>query len=106
MKNFPERLHVKNKDKFSSYNYTRNLCYLRKEIYELIIKGNENDYYVLDNFARKYVNNDMSMTLKMCEEIMLELKELGWKTKLSYGGTALFIYSTEEPPVSCYEDGF
>ena len=106
MKQFPERLNVKNKEKFAEFNYERNKCYMRKEIYELMIKGDENDYYVIDDFARKYLKNDMTIALKMIEEIMNELNNLGWKTKISYGGTALFIYSTNEAPVSCYEDGF
>lgn len=106
MKNFPERLNVNNKQNFSKYNYTRNLCYLRKQIYELIIKENENDYFELDKFARNYLKNNMTIMLEMTEKIRQELKELGWNTKLSYGGTGLFIYSTENPPTNCYEDGF
>jgi len=33
-----------------------------------------------------------------------ELEELGWKCKKSFGQTALFIYSTENPPPSCWDD--
>ena len=42
----------------------------------------------------------------MSEIIIKELEELGWKCKLSYGQTALFIYSTENPPPSCWDDSF
>lgn len=106
MKNFPERLNVKNKENFTEYNYERNLCYLRKQVYELIIRGDESDYFELDKFARNYLKNNMTIMLDMTEKIRNELKQLGWNTKLSYGGTGLFIYSSENPPTNCYEDGF
>ena len=39
------------------------------------------------------------------EIVKSELVKLGWKCKTSFGGTGLFIYSTEEPPPSCWEEG-
>jgi hypothetical protein len=32
----------------------------------------------------------------------MELTQLGWKCKLSYGDTALFIYTSENPPAGCW----
>ena len=103
MKEFPSRLKPENKDKFYIYRFERNLTYLRKQIYELVLFGNENSYFELDNFAHsnKISNKDIE---KMCNSITEELKKLGWKTQTSFGGTGLFIYSTQEPPPSCYED--
>lgn len=105
MKEFPNNLKPENKEKFSKYRYERNLAYLRKEIYELVILGNENQYFELDNFTRRYSINKVDAE-KMTKTVMTELGERGWKTKTSFGGTGLFVYSSEEPPPSCYEDDF
>lgn len=103
MKEFPDKLTPENKDIFCNYRYNRILAYLRKEITELILIGDENSYFELDKFARNYKvePNDM---LSMTKTISGELESLGWKLKTSFGGTGLFIYSSEKPPSSCYED--
>lgn len=105
MKEFPEKLTPENKERFSSYRYTRVLAYLRKEITELVLLGDENSYFELDKFSRNY-KVETSEMLSMIKIVSKELEELGWKTKTSFGGTGLFIYSSENPPPSCYEDGF
>ena len=104
MKEFPENLHVSNKEKFHKINYKRLLAYFRKELYEHIISKEEKDYFVLDTFKRQkgVNNNDME---KMIKTVCTELKDLGWNTQTSYGGTGLFIYANE-PPSNCYPDGF
>jgi len=105
MKEFPSRLSPENKEKFSKYRYERNLAYMRRDIFELVLLGDENKYFDLDKFARvNYVNE--SDIRDMCNVVMDELKNLGWKVKTSFGGTGLFIYSTENPPPSCYTDEF
>jgi hypothetical protein len=105
MKEFPKILIPKNKHRFHEYLYERNLAYMRRDIYELVIRGDENSYFVIDNFARKHqINNHdiKSMTLT----VMKELKSLGWNVKTSFADCGLFIYSTDEVPVSCYDDSF
>lgn len=105
MKEFPELLNVKNKDRFQEFHYNRTLLYLRKDIYEHMLKSiNENNFYDLDKFNKLHLNN-MDDLQKMVQDIMSELKYLGWKSKLSFGNTALFIYSTDNPPSSCWDDG-
>jgi hypothetical protein len=42
-------------------------------------------------------------TTLIIQELMTELKMLGWNVKLAFAGTGLFIYSTEQPPSNCYE---
>lgn len=107
MKEFPHRLHVNNKDQFSTYLYDRSLCYLRRDIFEhLIIRKDENSYFELDRFCKQYLNNNTEMLENMRTTVMNELCALGWKCKTSFGDTGLFIYSTEDPPSSCYEDSF
>lgn len=99
MTHFP---HVKDKDNFEQINYDRINNILRTDIYDLMIsRKSENDYFDLDTFNIK--NNVSMKTLQqMIKEIMNELGTLGWKTKLSFGDTGLFIYSSEEPPKSCW----
>jgi thymidine kinase len=105
MKEFPSRLNPKNKEKFSKYCYDRNLAYMRRDIFELVILGDENKFFDLDKFSRlnSVSENDIR---SMCIVVMDELKNLGWNVKTSFGGTGLFIYSTENPPPSCYADEF
>ena len=102
MKEFPVRLKPKNKSKFSRYLYERNLSYLRKEIYELVLMGNEDDYFVIDKFQRSHHIPADAMA-KMIQTVTEELEQLGWKCKTSFGDTGLFIYSTDDPPPS-YRD--
>jgi hypothetical protein len=102
MKDFPNKLHVTNKATFTSLFYERLICYLRKDIYEHVIREDENSYFEIDNWCRKHLKNDEEMMAKMVETLREELHELGWKTALSFGATALFIYSSDEPPKSCW----
>lgn len=105
MKEFPERFKPENKDMFSKYNYERNLAYLRKDIFEIVLRGNENDYFDLDNFASAHSVKKNEME-RMSNVVMGELQKLGWNVKTSFGGTGLFVYSTDDPPPSCYVDEF
>jgi len=82
--------------------YERMKCYLRRDIYEHVLSYGENDYFSLDKFNEHV--RDMESVKKMVEEIIPELEKLGWHCKTSYGGTALFIYSTDTPPPSCWEE--
>ena len=77
--------------------------YSRQDIYETLIKRKtENDYIDLDLVLRQYCDNNTCMLKKIIDTITEELHTLGWKTKLSFGDTGLFIYSTENPPTSCW----
>ncbi len=101
MLNFPTEISSNNKENFKDLNKDRLLSLLRNDIYNLIIsRDDENEYYALDIFeitySCKYFINEI------ITQVISELNELGWKTKLSFGDTGLFIYSTEEPPRSCW----
>lgn len=102
MRKFPSHLKPENKKIFSEAVYRRNKCYMRRDIYEHIISKPEDFYFSLDDFNRKI--NNIELTQKMAKEIAVELENLGWKCKFSFGDTALFIYSTENPPVNCYDN--
>lgn len=102
MKEFPGFLRPKNKNNFSKLNRERVKCYLRRDIYEHIIMHEEKDYFSLDEFNKKV--NNIELTKQLVKEIIAELESLEWKCKTSFGGTGLFIYSTENPPLNCFED--
>jgi hypothetical protein len=106
MKEFPTKMNVKEKDNFDKYLYDRYLCYLRKDIYEhlLLRNNNENNYFDLDKWVKNNLNNDISILNKMLIQIIDEIKDLGWKCQTTFGGTALFIYSTDIKPHLCYDD--
>ena len=105
MKEFPRYLTPANKHNFSSYAQRRNLAYMRKDISEIMIKGDENEYFDLQKFGVKFRLNNKDIE-SMIDTISEELHRLGWKTKTSFGNTALFVYSTEQPPSSCYVEEF
>ena len=102
MKKFIGNLHVKNKEKFKDIYYNRMKSYLRRDIYEHILSHKENDYFSLDEFNKRV--NDLELVKKMSLELIPELEKLGWKCKTSFGGTGLFIFSSDEPPSSCWEE--
>jgi hypothetical protein len=101
MKNFPSNINVENKNNFKEIQINRLLCYLRRDIYEHILSHTEDDYFFLDNFNKRV--NDIEQVKELVRKIIPELEQLGWKCKLSYGDTGLFIYSSEQPPKNCWE---
>lgn len=104
MKKFPEKLNPKYKDTFPNFWKKRVKCYLRREIYEHILSHTEDEYFSLDIFDKKInPKSDMKTVQTLAEELVQELKDLGWKCIFSYGNTGLFIYSTEKPPKTCWE---
>lgn len=105
MKEFPKSLDSKNKLNFEKMHYDRGLCYLRRELYEHIIHENENNFFDLDKFNNKFLKNS-DMLEKMVNIIIKELNDLGWNCKITFGGTALFIYSTDKLPPSCWDGEF
>ena len=105
MNAFPQVLNVKNKDNFLENYYNMVLCLVRERVYTHILIEKENSYFDLERLKKTYKLTD-EQYIKMSEIIIKELEELGWKCKLSFGQTALFIYSTENPPPSCWDDSF
>jgi hypothetical protein len=102
MKEFPSVCNPKNKNNFQLLNHDRLKCYLRRDLYEHIISHEENDYFSLDEFNRRV--NNMELTKKLVNELIPELEGHGWKCKTSFGGTGLFIYSSDKPPSICWEE--
>jgi hypothetical protein len=111
MKFFPETLHVeflKNKENLETIKENIITEKLRNEIYNfLIFRKDENEFFDLDKFNNDTFNSfnfgKNETTFQILNDcIMKELNNLGWKCQLSFADTALFIYSTEEKPKSCW----
>jgi hypothetical protein len=109
MNSFPLEIDIKNKKidyenydlNFGEINYNLIINRFRRDIHELLVsRRDENEYFALDDFATR--NSSSKYLADMTLTIVKELEEFGWKTKLSFGNTGLFIYSTENPPSSCW----
>lgn len=96
MREFPKKLHVDNKASFAQYYRDRVLCYLRRDLYEHILRSKEDEYFDLDRFNATHLI-DLTITIELVNVVSTELMKLGWNCALSYGNTALFIYSGEKP---------
>ena len=95
------RFHVSNKDNFERLLEDDNLSLLRREICRHMLKGNENDFFDITEFNRAHVGN-MNRTNELVNRIITELHNLGWNTFIGFGGTGLYIYSTDELPQGAY----
>lgn len=104
MKEFPKWLAPKYEDNFTHNARVRNKCYMRRDIVELLIqRAEETEYFDLNEFNSKHINN-IEITKEIAKELVQELHDLNWKTTFCYGGTGLFIYKND-PPRNCFPDG-
>ncbi len=93
MKHFPTKLIPSNIDSFRDYNINRQTCYLRKEIYEWMVsptffKDGERCFDLqLKGYGEESIN-----------DVCLELNNLGWKTRLAFNNSSLYIYKEGEDP--------
>lgn len=94
-------LHVEKKSDFVALRRAFCLRKLRNHIMRWMLDGNENDFFDLDEFNRSLVR-DTTITNELVELVTAELQSLGWKTFLGFGGTGLYVYSSEEPPANAY----
>lgn len=103
MNSFPLDLNPENKENFKELWIISITEIIRKDIYLFILgRKNENDYVDLDKYFSVYNNYGKNTISNIINKIIEELKQMNWKTKLSFGDTGLFIYSTEDPPKSCW----
>ena len=66
----------------------------------------ENDYFELDKWYSHNMHKKTDMFSTVSAIIIKELESMNWKCLTSFGGTGLFIYSTEHPPITYHADGF
>jgi hypothetical protein len=99
MYNLPNFLQPQNRKYFPDYIELQNLAELREKIYQYILmqetngvslKKEEKGMYEYKTYPKKYV-----------EAICRECHVLGWKTKIGYGGTVLYVYAEgdKEPDI-------
>jgi hypothetical protein len=97
MNKFPDFINEKNRAKFADILEERILQKLREEILDVVLQDDCSNFYDISSFKYGSYKNIKDLI----KQVMKELEELGWKTKLSYGDTALFIY-TGLVPVNCW----
>jgi len=100
----PSEINLKNLKNFNEINEKRIKKLLNDDVYIfLLTRDNENDYYDLDRFSALHLNRNMKKMDELIHNVITDLTEnLGWKCKLSFNDTGLFIYSSENPPPSCW----
>lgn len=102
MQRFGDELNIINKDNLKCVWKVKMLEKLRKHIYNFILdRKRENDFFDIDIFNRSYIK-DINVTNDIINQVVLELNELGWKTHIGFGGTGLYIYSSEDLPDGVY----
>lgn len=97
MNKFPEFISEKNRTQFAGILEEKILQKLREDIVDTVLHDDSSNFYDISLFKYSKHRN----IIKLVKQVMKELDELGWKTKLSYGDTALFIY-TGSVPVNCW----
>jgi len=103
MDSLPNNIHANNQESFQKINYERLVSLFRQEVYESLLKRkDDNEYIDLDGFTARHFNRKLNTVMKIVEQVCCELKILGWNTKLSFGDTGLFIYSSDKQPKSCW----
>jgi len=65
----------------------------RYEVYTTILSGDATNYYDVSSF-RFHTYDGLRDIISTIRE---ELHDLGWTTIMSYGDTALFVYSGPKP---------
>ena len=96
---FFEVINIKNKDSFKITRCEDIKNELRKRVREFVIgRESENEYLDLTSFSRQYSVPDMSIYIDIVGK---ELEKVGWKWKLGFGETALFIFE-KDVPVTCW----
>lgn len=95
MKAFPDKLVPQNRRYFPEYKFNRDLCMLRQKIVEYLYSEEKGGFDLRSsNSNGQYSYSHIDD--RLIEEVRKELHIKGWKTKLAYGNTVLFIYENEE----------
>ena len=102
METIPSYLKPSNIANFGKYVNDINKKNMREQLFLFVLKGREEDYFDLDSFC-KLAKCNMTSAQCIANEILPEFEKLGWKYRFSYGNTGVFIYSTPNPPKTCYD---
>lgn len=108
MKKFPTFLKIKSSNK-PIEELSKNL---QEHYIETILKPRIReaicDFIIANSLQANYFNFyehvSEQITLQTVQivvgSLQKELESIGWKTKLAYGNTGMFIYSTNDPPIT------
>lgn len=77
---------------------------LRREVAIFISISKNDDYFVLDHFYRKHNIQGTEVANILTSQLQKELEIIGWKTKLVFGGTSIYILHPNQSHVSDYFD--
>ena len=103
MKKFPEKLCPQNITHFKEYQKTRDVCYLRRDIYEFLLHTDfDKDYFDTTIFFQKHKIEDINLKKEMVKKIVEELKQLDWNIGTVFDNTVLLIYPTKEELEICF----
>lgn len=83
---------------FAKLMYNRIYKTTEEELIDVILSNDPENYY--DMSASKYYTYPQFK--KVISDLCDMLNSMGWKTKKSYGDTALFIYCGETAPKNCW----
>jgi hypothetical protein len=100
MQSFSSYLKPEEQNNFETYRDTILINQMRQEIETVILTGNINENFDLVIFNDKFNVKNMKKTLAFCNQLQKELNDLGWKTKLAFGETALYVFTSEKKPVT------
>jgi hypothetical protein len=98
MKKLPYKLNASNAKNFQKLKIQDILRKIRLSLYNFLVSREaETEYYDFDQFflLSKLTEDEKDF---IRATIIKELENLDWNTKLSFGGSGLYIYSTDEPP--------
>jgi hypothetical protein len=103
MKEFPAKLCPQNTTHFQEYQQTRDLCYLRRDIYEFLLHTDfDKDYFDTIIFFDKQRISNTDIKKNMIRTITKELQNLGWYIGTVFNQTAILIYPSEQELQTCF----
>lgn len=96
----PEKILVKDKENFDELFKVYLYHKLRKKVFvHLISRSRVDDYIDLEMFSHKYAVGKHSIVIDAANMLCEELKDMGWKSMLAFGKTALYIYDDVQPTI-------
>jgi hypothetical protein len=97
MKKFPPHLTPENKKDFQEYLHQKCMSRLRNLICNHLYQngGGGFDVYQMESSKYPELYKDRKIKQRLLDDISKELHSLGWKTKMIYGDSCLFIYTDD-----------
>ena len=98
MKKFPCHLTPNNIGDFKEYYHKKCLSLLRNLITTYLYENSKGGIglYQLESSKYPEIYRNRKIKQELIDDVCKELHELGWKTKIVYGDSCLFIYSDDK----------